>query len=252
VASLQEGLYEALLDEELSSILERHPELRSVFGKIDPEEEASRYAVFLSRLLEKALRLEDDPSTRLRLCNEIVECIAANPAAEGLRNSRLVAADKALLLEITPANYAEGGMPRPETSLAESSLFTGSPSDPQLVHELGREMESADAVELLVSFIKWSGLRLLMPAFEEITGRGGKVRIITTSYMGASDSEAVEWLARLPNVSVRVSYETDRTRLHAKAYHFHRKTWVFDSIHRVCKHVPGGISRLQHRISHIS
>lgn len=96
MASLQEGIYEALLDEELSSILQRHPELRSVFGKLDPEEEPSRYAAFLSRLLEKALRLENDPATRLRLCNEIVERIAGNPAAEGLGNSRLVAADRAL------------------------------------------------------------------------------------------------------------------------------------------------------------
>ncbi len=113
-------------------------------------------------------------------------------------------------------------MPRPETSLLESSLFTGSPTDPQLVNELAREMSSADEVDLLVSFIKWSGLRLLMPAFEEITGRRGKVRIITTSYMGASDAEAIEWLARLPNISVRISYDTERTRLHAKAYHFRR------------------------------
>jgi HKD family nuclease len=106
--------------------------------------------------------------------------------------------------------------------LTQSSLFTGSPSDPQLVHELGREMRSADSVDLLVSFIKWSGLRLLIPAFEEITSRGCTVRIITTSYMGASDAEAVEWLARLPNLLIRVSYDTQRTRLHAKAYHFKR------------------------------
>ena len=219
---LPQGIYDALLDEELNSSLQQNPELRSVFGKLDPEEEPARYAAFLARLLEKALRLEDDPDVRLRLCNEIIDRIAGNHSMEFLHGNRLVKADEPLLLEITPRNYARGGIPRPETALAESSLFTGSPTDPQLVHELGREMCSADSVDLLVSFIKWSGLRLLIPAFEEISRRGGKVRIITTSYMGASDSEAVEWLARLPNVTVRVSYDTERTRLHAKAYHFRR------------------------------
>lgn len=220
--SLPHGIYEALLDEELNSILQHHPELRSVFGKLDAEEEPARYAAFIARLVEKALRLEDDPETRLRLCNEIVERIAGNQATQFFKGNRLVKADKPVLLEITPPNYAQGGMRRPETGLVESSLFTGSPADPQLVHELGREMRSADSVDLLVSFIKWSGLRLLMPAFEEIAARGGKMRIITTSYMGASDAEAVEWLAHLPNVEIRVSYDTERTRLHAKAYHFRR------------------------------
>jgi len=42
--------------------------------------------------------------------------------------------------------------------------------------------------------------------------------------MGASDAPAVEWLANLPNVEVRVSYDTERTRLHAKAYHFRRNS----------------------------
>jgi len=222
MSNLPHGIYEALLDEELSSILQRHPELRSVFGKLDPEEEPTRYAAFLARLLEKALRLEADSATRLRLCNQIIEGIAGNPTTEFLRGRRLISDDKSILLEITPTNYAQGGMLRPETALVESSLFTGSPADPQLVTELGREMRSADSVDLLISFIKWSGLRLLMQAFEEITGRGGKVRIITTSYMGASDAEAVEWLASLPKVEIRVSYDTDRTRLHAKAYHFRR------------------------------
>jgi len=224
VENLAQGIYEALLDEDLSALLALHPELRSVFAKIDPEEEPARYAAFLARVIEKALSLECDPVARLRLCNEIIDRIAGTPSTEFLRTRRLVSVVKPLLLEVTPPHYAKPGVPRPETPLAKSTLFTGSPGDPQLVHELLQEMQSADSMDVLISFIKWSGLRLLMRGFEELSQRGGTIRIITTSYMGASDAEAIEWLARQVNTKVRVSYDTDRTRLHAKAYYFHRKT----------------------------
>lgn len=222
--SLSPGIYEALLDEGLKGALARHPELRSIFGKLDPEEEPARLAAFVSKVLEQALRLEADSATRFQVCNELLRRLGQFPDRRFLASRQLVLTEKPVLLEITPASYETSGMARPETSLVESSLFTGSPSDPQLVHELLKEMRSADSADLLVSFIKWSGLRLLMSGLEEFTQRSGQLRIITTSYMGASDAEAVEWLARLPNTSVRVSYDVERTRLHAKAYHFRRNT----------------------------
>ena len=222
--SLPHGIYEALLDQRLNALLTTNPELRSVLAKVDPEEEPSRYAAFVGAVLAKALQSEPDSTIRREICNQLITRISETPSASFLTDRKLAAGDTPLLLEITPANYADPGMPRPETSLAISSLFTGSPADPQLVHELQEEIRSADRVDVLVSFIKWAGLRLLMPAFEELTQRGGKIRVVTTSYMGASDSAAVEWWARLPNTQIRVSYDTQRTRLHAKAYHFHRDT----------------------------
>lgn len=220
--NLVPGIYESLIDECLRDAISRRPELRTVFGKIDPEEQPGLYASFVAKVLEQALREDSDPERRLALCNRILDQVASEPGLGHLAGHRLVREQKPILLEITPPHYGTSGIPRPRSPLSESSLFTGSPQEPQLAHELLHEMKSADSVDILVSFIKWSGLRLLMPAFEDLRQRDVPVRVITTSYMGASDAPAVEWLAAMPNVKVRVSYDTERTRLHAKAYHFRR------------------------------
>lgn len=218
------GIYDTLLSEDIKELLACSPELRSLLGKVDPEEEPSKYAAFVAKVIEQALREEAESAQRLNLCNQILAHLAQNPKRKHLGHKRLVDDVKSVLLEITPQQYGRQGVPRPKTSISESSLFTGSPFEPQLGHELFEEMRSADRVDVLISFIKWSGLRLLMPAFEDLRDRRIPVRIITTSYMGASDAPAVEWLANLPNVEVRVSYDTNRTRLHAKAYNFKRNS----------------------------
>lgn len=218
------GIYACLIDEGIREVLVNHPELRSVLGKLDPEEQPARYAAFLGKVVEQALREEKDADTRLAIYNRLIEIIAAGSDKSHLGKHRIAPSEESVLLEVTPPHYNKSDIPRPHTSIVESSLFTGSPSDPQLVHELCREMRSADGVDILISFIKWSGLRLLMDAFLDLRDRDVPVRLITTSYMGASDPPAIRWLAALPNVTVRVSYDVERTRLHAKAYHFMRKS----------------------------
>ncbi|WP_350639901.1 hypothetical protein, partial [Psychrobacter sp. CAL606-MNA-CIBAN-0158] len=72
--------------------------------------------------------------------------------------------------------------------------------------ELKREIKSSDTIYWLVSFIKWTGLRIFKNELEAFTKSGNKLKVITTSYMGATDAKAVEFLANLPNTEVKLSY----------------------------------------------
>jgi HKD family nuclease len=115
--------------------------------------------------------------------------------------------------------------PRPDTPLSFGCLLTATSSDPSLVSQLQQEILNADGIDILCSFIKWSGIRILRDELEEFTRqKHARLWIITTSYLGATDFKAIELLQSLPNTRLWVSYDTKRTRLHAKAYIFHRNS----------------------------
>ena len=231
---LYPGLYEQVINNALTGELAEIPEARKAVAPIDKAEASKVLAQYLADVVQKGLDNVLDNgggiSTQIELTNQIVALIQdttkeADFAALGVdqRAEQLLAllrdADPRLAVGKTAAD-----MERPETSIAQSSLFTGAVHEPQMFTELKKEIVSADRIDMLVSFIKWSGLRLIMDELREFTQNGGELRIITTSYMGATDVKAIEELRQLPNTQVKVSYNTKATRLHAKAYIFYRNT----------------------------
>ena len=113
---------------------------------------------------------------------------------------------------------------RPETPLNDAALLTNASHDPTLTSELRAELASADGVDLLCAFLKWTGLRLLEDELAALRARGGRLRVITTTYIGATQRRAVDRLVREFGAEVRIQYDTERTRLHAKSWYFHRTT----------------------------
>lgn len=231
---LHPGLYEQVINNALNRELAEIPEARKSTAPIDTAEASKVLAQYLTEVVQKGLdNVQDNGGgieAQIELANQIVSTIQtttkeADFAALGVdqRAEQLLA----LLRENDPrlaAGRAARDIERPEMSLAQSSLFTGAIHEPQMYTELKKEIVSADRIDMLVSFIKWSGLRLLMDELRQFTQNGGELRIITTSYMGATDVKAIEELRQLPNTKIKVSYDTKRTRLHAKTYVFYRDT----------------------------
>ncbi len=182
VPSLAPGLYERLLDVDLSTALAAQPELKAILGKLDDEESPHAYSQFISHLLTHALRSRK-AEERLPLVNRLIALIAATDGLDYLQRKTLLAESTPVLLALQPflPDGSTRSLPRSETPIATSSLLTGARHDPQLEHELRQEMLTADRVDILVSFVKWSGLRLLQPAFEVLVERKVPVRLVPTT-----------------------------------------------------------------------
>jgi hypothetical protein len=67
------GIYERVQSGLFEKFLCEHSELRAVFEKIDPEEEPAKYAAFVSRIVEAALRQKTTTAERLAICNNLLE-----------------------------------------------------------------------------------------------------------------------------------------------------------------------------------
>lgn len=219
---LVHGLYESLINKLIDAGITEAAshDLHSETRVLDSGDSHTYLAQYLAEHIRKAFtsfpqaeRLE----RQMELANRILSLLSeSSPEAFDKDQARLLRAEILLTLGPTP-------LQRADTPLSTSCLMTGTRQDPTLVSQLRKEIASADRVDILCSFIKWGGVRILDESLRQLTATKS-LRVITTSYMGATDPKAVEFLRNLPNTEVQVSYDTRRTRLHAKAYIIHRET----------------------------
>jgi superfamily II DNA or RNA helicase/HKD family nuclease len=223
------GLYDLVLDrlleEQLAALGQDRVQTES--EALDPGDGYAALADHLHRAVREVLQGLTGPE-RLRaqvgLCNRVV-AVLQDTAGAHLAGRALPVGARRLLSVRQAESSARPAPERPDTPPGSGCLLTGTRLDPSLVSQLRKELQTADRVDILCSFIKWSGTRILEEALRAFTERpGARLRVITTSYLGATDMKAVELLRALPGAEVRVSYDTRRTRLHAKAYLLHRAT----------------------------
>lgn len=230
--TLKRGLYDLLSTESVARSIASSANDTAAITAPSVDETSGRVADGVSRQLRAIL----DEITGERDAKHLAQLDLVNSLLRRVREDYPRLAEGVDQFEapaqVLRAIYAAGANPpiAPQTGLDAPWLFTAGKGTPSLLNELRLEAAACDQIDILVSFITVSGVRKLIDVLRSATaasatGEGRtKIRVLTTTYTGATEIEALDDLARLNGCEVRISLDGRRTRLHAKAWIFKRQT----------------------------
>ena len=218
--ALAPGLRDELITLELAELLEAVDA-----NRIDAEDVPASVALErLGRHLLRVARRMRGPSDR----NDVGEAAAlVNSAIEALGES--FAGDK---VEEFPrvlkglhrefGGLSAGALPdHPVIPLTASELLVNGSGEPALGNVLKQELRCANDVDLVCAFVGFTGFEPLRDELRSMVERGGRIRVITSTYLGATSGKALDEFVKL-GAEVRVNYNGNATKLHAKAWLFGR------------------------------
>lgn len=223
---LEKGIYEHIINNELKREIQEVEvgETTCSYQKIDEAESPQLLADYLAKVIRQKLEDLENQNDRVALINNIL-------TKAGIMNEMQIVDQNNLLAEVMTKQQAllqsqsHTETVRPISGFRVSNLFTGGNSMLSLGEEIRREIASADEICFIISFLKVSGVRIILDDLKKFCQKeGSRLRIITTTYCGATQPKAIELLSALPNTEIRISYNTDIERLHAKSYIFVRKS----------------------------
>lgn len=226
--SLTPGFYEALLTELLSERLNNLDAANeAAVSDLRNAEAADRIAWHIASIVERAIENFQEAkraAVGVQLARSLIKHIAARAATKTLleetpiRPGKVLRGIHGLNPDGTPA-VVEG----PLIPLLDTALLTNSPGEPRVGHQIVAEIGSADRIDVVMAFIRRSGIAPMREQLRRHVEAGKQLRILTTAYTGSTEPLALDWLAEL-GAQVRVSYDTSPTRLHAKSWLFHRES----------------------------
>ena len=221
------GLYDRLITDELSRLLERLDPSRVAKEAPDPAEAHIAVAEHARQLIERVLRAipeEQRLERQATLCNALLKWLRDGDADDDAGGATDLVVPLSVLREIRALGRGLGPVlatERPLVPLSTPDLLVNARGEPSVAVTIAREIQSADRIDLLCAFIRWTGVRLVQSALQEHCRAGRPLRVITTVYTGSTERRALDWLVSI-GAEVRVSYDTRTTRLHAKAWLFER------------------------------
>jgi len=226
---IKTGLYDQLIDQQLQVQLNdlEQERLKAEIKEVDPAELPNRVGELVGKWISRTLAsVKDDErnSAAIGITQAVLNVLGQSEPDLKQTESPLTDPIKRLLA-VNQLSPTDKPIPirQPLTPLRDTVLITNARNQPTVGSEIEAEIESADRIDLVLAFIRWTGIRNLLPPLQRHVEAGKSIRIITTTYTGSTELKALEALTEL-GAEIKVSYDTSTTRLHAKAWLFQRET----------------------------
>ena len=96
----------------------------------------------------------------------------------------------------------------------------------QLYYQLSRSLRGAESVDIIVSFLMESGVKMIVKDLEKALRRGAKIRILTGNYLGITQPSALYIIKRELGEQIDLRFYNEKNRsFHPKSYIFHYKNY---------------------------
>ena len=225
-SNLEAGAYDRLITREIAEQLQDLPAELVIREALETEDAPHILARHLQVLIKRAVASVsdgEDQMARVRMSNQILKAISVISNGQITDEDLIPEVDNPILWAVERPEILGKKFETPSIRLSESALLVNGRNQPSIGHELNKELTSVDSVDLLCSFVLNSGLNILEKNLEAVISRGGTIRVLTTTYMGATQKRAIDRLVNL-GAEVRISYDGTTTRLHAKSWLMHRNS----------------------------
>lgn len=226
MAELGPGIYEQLVTVGLRAQLDELAERLPVQERaLDSADASDRIAWHVSRQVERAL-LDVNDEDRVRVGVEVARALLDRLGELVQADAQATPTEPASILQAILRRNPDG-TPRPLAAplipVLDTTLPTNAPGEGTLWSHLRSEIESAESIDVVMAFIRRSGIAPLLDSLRRHCDEGRLLRVLTTTYTDSTERRALDQLVRL-GAQVRISYDLSSTRLHAKAWVFRRQS----------------------------
>lgn len=113
-----------------------------------------------------------------------------------------------------------------EIKYSTDAMTGGADKRMYLYYQLADSIKKADSVDIIVSFLMESGVKMLLGELDNALKRGEKIRILTGNYLGITQPSALYLIKHKLGDQVDLRFYNEKNRsFHPKSYMFHYKDY---------------------------